>query len=172
MSIPENITDLPWVIVKRYWDESMLQDSVIQSNHRQLFGVLEKLHSGKPISVAAFGTSITDTAGCWFSSIEKMRHSVGMLKSPPDVSMKRCTFRPYGYTNNFMRAINNAWPHPDHVLVNLAVPGTSPKYFATVECLEALLPPQPDLMIIEQVRRALVRHDRASLLKRRGHAGS
>jgi hypothetical protein len=164
LSMPENIKDPPPLIIKRYWNEGMLQDSVIQSNHRQLFGLIEKLHSGKPITVAAFGTSITNSAGCWFSSIDKMRHSVGLLKAPPKDSMVRCTLRPDGYTNRFMRALNNTWPNPDHVLVNVAVPGATTKYFAQVECLEALLPQKADLMIIEQVVTVLDRREWASIV--------
>ncbi len=50
-----------------------------------------------------------------------------------------------------MQMINSTWPHPDHLLINNGVPGSSFRSFAQGSCLEPLLPASPDLLILEHL---------------------
>jgi hypothetical protein len=153
ISIPEDLNMPPELLSKRFWDEAMLQAGVMQAGYKQLFPLFDKLNSGKPITVAAFGTSISDTAGCWYSSIDKIKQTVGLLRFPPKEQMRRCTALKHGYLNRIMHMINSTWPHTDHVLVNLAIPGATPRGHSLRECLEDYLPAKSDLVIVEQVGR-------------------
>jgi hypothetical protein len=106
----------------RFWDEALLGEGTVSQGYKQLYGVLRKLRDGKPITVVALGTSISDRGGCWQKSMEQLEASVGMLRFGREVQEKKCSQRG-GFMTSFMSVVNDTWPHPDHLLVNLAVPG-------------------------------------------------
>jgi hypothetical protein len=45
--------------------------------------------------------------------------------------------------------INATWPHPDHVLVNVGQPAMDAFQFASGICIEEMMPPTADLVIVE-----------------------
>lgn len=135
----------------RFWNEGLLREGVVVSGHNQLHGLLNKLHSGKPITVAAFGTSISDNGGCFHRSVKHLAGAVGMLRWSEEEAEKKCSSTQAGYLNNFMTVINSTFPHPDHLLVNNAVPGYTPGSYANGFCWEFYIPRRPDLMILEQL---------------------
>jgi hypothetical protein len=50
-----------------------------------------------------------------------------------------------------MRAVNATWPHVDHLLVNAGRGGAAPGAIADSMCVEASLPSEADLVIIENM---------------------
>ena len=88
--------------------------------------LLNKLNSGQPITVAAFGDSIVSAMGGCFQrdGYEEYLHHQGAVPTPggPEERMI-CQNFPMGWLNNFMRQINTTWPHRDHLLINLGIPG-------------------------------------------------
>ncbi len=58
---------------------------------------------------------------------------------------------PFGWITMFLRDINATWPHPDHLLVNLAVPGAPLHRIAQEECFDAMLSSTVDLVIMEHL---------------------
>ena len=137
----------------RFWTDEMLQHANMlgASSYLQLRPVLAKLHRGRPLTVAAFGTSITESAGCWHRSMEQLEGSVGALRLSREDMEGRCTGSSRGYLSTFMRVLNDTFPHPDHLLVNNAMPGSTPAHYLNWFCLEFYVPRRPDLVIIEQV---------------------
>jgi hypothetical protein len=57
----------------RFWDEAMLREGVALPSHKQLYTLLQRLHSGQPITVVAFGTSISHNGGCWHRDLDHLQ---------------------------------------------------------------------------------------------------
>lgn len=69
------------------------------------------------------------------------------------MAMDHCmmTTTRYGWLSIFMHTLNETWPHPDHMLFNLGIPGHSYHNFAHDACIEPYLPDSVDLLILEHL---------------------
>jgi hypothetical protein len=57
----------------RFWDEAMLREGIALPSHKQLYTLLQRLHSGQPITVVAFGTSVSHQGGCWHRDLDHLQ---------------------------------------------------------------------------------------------------
>jgi hypothetical protein len=106
----------------RFWDRALLRRSVGASNYAQMRRLLDKLNAGEPIIVAAVGSSVVqDHGGTFHSSLMALRAAVASphpyIYGPPGGSGGPAWVQA-GWLSYFMRAINETWPHPGHMLVN------------------------------------------------------
>jgi hypothetical protein len=117
------------VQLHRSWDTRILDAAATGVNPEHLRHMVNKLDSGKPITVVAFGDSITsDFGGCFHSNEQALRSVVPSL-SHVYVNNKCGAFLPamadIKWLAVFMEFVNHTWPHPNHTLVNLALPGAA-----------------------------------------------
>ena len=65
----------------RLWSSEQLLDATLTVAHPQFLPLLEKLNHGEPITVLAFGSSITgDLGGCFHTNITNV---TGVIKHVP-----------------------------------------------------------------------------------------
>jgi hypothetical protein len=128
--------------------------------------LFDKLDGGLPVTVAAIGSSTTANGGAMFCS----SHTVPMARgvNPDELrpaaagaslddeaycSPRLCDptyWKSWPWLVMFMCDLNRTWPHPEHLLVNLARSGTGLNLHMTTRCLHGLLPRAPlDLMIAD-----------------------
>lgn len=104
--------------------------------------VLERLRAGHPLTVVGVGSSImSDHAGCFHRDAQQLLHGRAHGFAKWGSQLERCD-RPFGYVGGFMVELNRSYPHPDHVFVNLGVPGTDLEHFARRHCFLAAVPPK------------------------------
>jgi hypothetical protein len=107
----------------RFWNREALNNANVVDNYAQMGPVLSKLNAGLPITVLAFGNSITAVlGGCFHDSEERRRKGVEAVRRPDQDNLCPAPGE-FGWLTSFMRVINATWPHPGHLLMNLAVPG-------------------------------------------------
>jgi hypothetical protein len=58
---------------RRIWDEAMLREGFALPSHKQLYSMLQRLHSGQPVTVVAFGTSVSQSGGCWHRDLDHLQ---------------------------------------------------------------------------------------------------
>mmetsp|Transcript_29685 Transcript_29685/g.65694 ORF Transcript_29685/g.65694 Transcript_29685/m.65694 type:complete len:622 (+) Transcript_29685:62-1927(+) len=126
------------------WDRGLLSSGTVVPGYEQLRPFFDKLRSGQRVVVLALGSSIVANAGGQFARDVSLLHD--LVSDYPDTQ----EVDRVGFLTLLMEVINTTWPHPDHVLVNLGVPGTSFSVYALHSCLEAKLPHQVDLILIQQ----------------------
>ncbi|GAX77114.1 hypothetical protein CEUSTIGMA_g4560.t1 [Chlamydomonas eustigma] len=135
----------------RFWNLTHLSSALSVTNYHQMAPFFTKLYSGQPVSVLALGSSITkDNGGCFHRSRDQILR--GGCKQLSLAYMSKCKgLSRTGWAYSFMRTLNASWPHKDHVLYNLGVPGTSFYHLAHSVCLEQMLPSHVDLLLMEHL---------------------
>ncbi|GBF96630.1 hypothetical protein Rsub_09376 [Raphidocelis subcapitata] len=140
----------------RFWDRALLSASLGAANFEQMRPLLRKLRAGRPITVAAVGSSVVqDHGGTFHSSLEAVRAAVPsphpyLYGSGPG-SPGGPAWTASGWLTYFMRAVNATWPHADHLLVNAGRGGATPAAIADSMCVEASLPSEADLVVVENM---------------------
>ena len=109
-------------VAARFWDRRLLAHSVGAANFDQMRHFLGKLNRGEPVTVAAVGSSVVqDHGGSFHASLAQLRAAVasphpyiyGDAGGAPGPAWVQT-----GWLTYFMRALNETWPHPGHLLVN------------------------------------------------------
>lgn len=139
------------VQLHRTWDTHILDAAATGVNPEHLRQLVDKLDSGKPITVVAFGDSITSDFGGCFHSNEQMLRSVVPSLSHVYVNNKCGAFLPpmadVKWLAVFMDFVNHTWPHPNHTLVNLALPGAADMPARVCACMLILPACMPACML-------------------------
>jgi hypothetical protein len=78
-----------------------------------------------------------------------MKATVHSLSMAFDLCQQRTS--EFGWLSMFMHTINATWPHTDHILINLGIPGHSWHAFAHSVCIEPFLPNHTDLVVLEHL---------------------
>jgi hypothetical protein len=118
--------------------------------------LLRRLDAGLPITVAAFGSSITsNNAGCFHSDVEFLRSRVdnvplNFMLNPPRTLCAPDTFWRVGFASLFLAAVNRTWPHPHHLLLNIGMGAATLESVVDHTCLDEHTPPDVDLLMFEQ----------------------
>jgi hypothetical protein len=116
---------------RRFWDRAALQRAAGVANYEQMRPFLDKLNAGQPVTVVAFGDSITAThGGCYHRDTAHLRQHMQTLGSAYVRGHCTSVFK-YRWASSFMHMINATWPHKDHILVNNGIPATSLSDFST-----------------------------------------
>ncbi len=141
----------------RFWRQADLRRLRNVAHYDALRPLFSKLHAGLPITVAAFGSSITSNAGgCFHADIDTFRARLGGAVPLNFIGNKLrslCAFdSPYraGFATQLMAAINKTWPHAGHTLVNVGGGALTLSSFVHHKCLDELTPPDVDLFLFEQ----------------------
>ena len=128
--------------------------------------LFDKLEGGLPVTVAAIGSSTTANGGAMFCSSPTVPAARGVnpdelrpaaagasLDDEAYCSPRLCDpayWKGWPWLVMFMCDLNQTWPHPEHLLVNLARSGTGLNLHMTTRCLHGLLPRAPlDLVIAD-----------------------
>ena len=109
-------------------------------------GLIAKLESGQPITVAILGASVAENSGCLTQPDKRCMKNGGF--KPVVMSWGSPRKRPFkGFSVRFFEWINATWPHPQHQLVNA---GRDASTLSTiVPCLFSHIPTSMDLLLIE-----------------------
>ncbi|KAL4423591.1 hypothetical protein ABPG77_004631 [Micractinium sp. CCAP 211/92] len=119
LTLPELRDRMPWQALLT--DEEVQRAEAYYGTGRRIRKVAAKLLAGEPIQVYTLGGSVTR----------------GLGASKPE----------FNYANRLFALINATFPHPKHVFANKGIGGTSSGIFTA--CVEALVPPEADLAIVE-----------------------
>eukprot|EP00197_Chlamydomonas_leiostraca_P000253 CAMPEP_0202886252 /NCGR_PEP_ID=MMETSP1391-20130828/42080_1 /ASSEMBLY_ACC=CAM_ASM_000867 /TAXON_ID=1034604 /ORGANISM="Chlamydomonas leiostraca, Strain SAG 11-49" /LENGTH=649 /DNA_ID=CAMNT_0049569521 /DNA_START=113 /DNA_END=2062 /DNA_ORIENTATION=- len=142
------------------WARSDLDRATVVAAHAQLRPLLSKLHAGQPITVVAYGSSITQDYGGAFhtGSCQALATRLG-AESLPDWSWlykeaRGCCFgfaddEAPGWLAMFMQMVNATFPHPGHTVLNYGRSAYNLANFAHGACLSAHLPETLDLVVLE-----------------------
>jgi hypothetical protein len=140
----------------RFWDRQLLSHAVAAANYEQLRPLLRKLNAGRPITVAAIGSSVVqDHGGTFHGSLDAVWAAVPSphpyLYGGVNSTAGGPAWVQTGWLAYFMRAVNETWPHPDHLLINAGRGGATPAAVANGMCVEASLPAAADLVVVENM---------------------
>jgi len=135
----------PELRLRRTWDALFLQRAVAVTNHAQLIPLFERLEAGLPLMVVGLGSSVVaSNGGCYNNRAELYKH-VEHVRT--NMNPEFCV--PHGWLGSMMNDINNSWPHPGHVYINLGQPGGDITQYAQRWCFTGTLPKEVDLFVVE-----------------------
>lgn len=108
----------------------------------QMSPVIERLRSGHPLTVVGIGSSVmAGHGGCFHRDAQQLLHGRAHGVARWGSQLEPCA-QPHGFVGAFMLELNRSYPHPDHVFVNLGMPGTELEHFARRHCFLAAVPPK------------------------------
>ena len=140
----------------RLWSQADLRRLRGATHYSGLLPLLQRLDAGLPITVAAFGSSITSNfGGCFHADIAFLRSRVENLPSNFLGNVARTMCAPdsawrVGFASLFMAAVNRTWPHQQHLLLNIGMGATTLSSVVDHTCLDEHTPPDVDLLLFEQ----------------------
>ena len=129
----------------RFWTQADLRRVRSVVHYEALRPVFAKLRAGLPVTVAAFGSSITSSyGGCYHTDVEALSARLGGALPPNfqgNKQRKECASNGanrFGFVAHLMAALNKTWPHAGHTLVNVGVGAATLASFAHHTCLDEL----------------------------------
>ncbi len=124
----------------RFWTQADLQRARGVTHYAGLRPIFTRLRAGKPITIAAFGSSITsNSGGCFHSDLDYMRSRLDNLplnfmgNPTRSLCLPGSPFR-VGFASLLLAAINKTWPNPAHLLVNTRLPSRWSPFWNSPGC--------------------------------------
>lgn len=140
------------------WTNEMVEFGLRRASPSSLTSMVKKLRAGFPITVATFGSSVSEyTHGVFASSVHAFLGSgAHRLSRIWDTAVSHHVCSPdeaapcvtNGSVTNLMHHSNRSWPHINNTLVNLGISGGG-LVSIVGSCFEAYLPFSADLLIFE-----------------------
>jgi hypothetical protein len=96
----------------RFWDRAALQRAAVALNFEQMRPMLEKLNRGDPVTVVAFGDSITAShGGCFHRDEAHLKEHIKVLGQAYVRGHCLSSYQ-WHWATTFLSLINATWPHP------------------------------------------------------------
>lgn len=140
----------------RFWREGDLEEVVASKHLHSWRPLVDKLLSGRGVTLLTIGSSIVENSHGVFFSSRGALDALGVRALPPSVDLCPLEARQGGAAcvldgtvAQLMAYINKTWPHPEHALINAGHSGSDLRTLASAGCYDAFLPASADLLIFE-----------------------
>lgn len=145
--VTEAVIDSLTTMAPKWWDDYMLQNTLVVNEPRQYAPMLSKLDAGEPINVMVWGSSVVaGHAGCGFGRSGRtfIKKARGFLPGCEDRSWQ-------GWGTLFMKWVNETWPSKQHMFANGGLGGAFLTTYVLSGCPEGTIPDPVDLVLLENL---------------------
>ncbi len=145
--VTEAVIDSLTTMAPKWWDDYMLQNTLVVNEPRQYAPMLAKLDAGEPINVMVWGSSVVaGHAGCGFGRSGRtfIKKARGFMPGCEDRSWQ-------GWGTLFMKWVNETWPSKQHMFANGGLGGAFLTTYVLSGCPEGTIPDPVDLVLLENL---------------------